>query len=170
MDKVIFLDFDGVLNTERYQAELRGRQESTTDTYGPVFDPDAVRNLQKILEAVPDARIVIESSWKFEGLQRMKHMWKDRNLPRNIFDITPDYFSGSLNVDLESFDDFRMLVGKGNEIRQWLCENEPEGCNYVILDDMPDFLPEQNAYVILTDPYVGLTAENADQAIRILGF
>ena len=62
MDRIIFLDFDGVLNTEKYQAELRGRRRSTVDTYGPLFDPEAVQNLQKILDTVPDAKIVIESS------------------------------------------------------------------------------------------------------------
>lgn len=168
MAKVIFLDFDGVLNTERYQAELRSRRRSTVDTYGPMFDPKAVQNLQKILDAVPDARTVIESSWKLEGLQWIKDMWSSRKLPGNICDITPDYFFDLTNVDLESIEDLRKLAGKGNEIRQWLAENEPEGCCYVILDDMPDFLPEQDEHVILTNPVTGLTAENADQAIRIL--
>ncbi len=168
MAKVIFLDLDGVLNTEKYQAQLRGRRRSTVDTYGPLFDPEAVQNLQKILDTVPDAKIVIESSWKFEGLQWIKDMWTSRELPGSIYDITPDYLYEPANINLETFDDFRMLVGKGNEIRQWLAENEPDACNYVILDDMPDFLPEQNEHVILTNPVIGLTAENANKAIRIL--
>lgn len=168
MDRIIFLDFDGVLNTEKYQTELRGRRRSTVDTYGPKFDPEAVLNLQKILHEVPDAKIVIESSWKLEGLQWIKDMWVSRELPGSIYDITPDYLYGPVNINLETIDDFRMLVGKGNEIRQWLFENEPTGCNYVILDDVPDFLPEQEEHVILTNPTTGLTDQNAAEAIRIL--
>lgn len=168
MDRIIFLDFDGVLNTEKYQAELRLRRRSTVDTYGPKFDPEAVLILQKILHEVPDAKIVIESSWKLEGLQWIKDMWVSRELPGSIYDITPDYLYAPVNVNLETFDDFRMLVGKGNEIRQWLFENEPAGCNYVILDDVPDFLPEQEEHVILTNPTTGLTDQNAAEAIRIL--
>lgn len=35
----IFLDFDGVLNTTRYQSELREKGIGTADQFGPLFDP-----------------------------------------------------------------------------------------------------------------------------------
>jgi histidinol phosphatase-like enzyme len=40
--KYIFLDFDGVLNTEKHQAYLRSIRMNTCDGYGLIFDPDAV--------------------------------------------------------------------------------------------------------------------------------
>ncbi|MDE6338813.1 MAG: hypothetical protein K2K97_03370 [Muribaculaceae bacterium] len=61
---VIFLDFDGVLNTEQYQARLAVEGKPTKDAWGPLFDPRAVGNLKKIIDAT-DAEIVISSSWRY---------------------------------------------------------------------------------------------------------
>lgn len=78
MNKYVFLDFDGVLNTEKYQTQLRLEGKYGWDKYGQLFDPEAVGNLKRILDSIPDCWIIIESSWKAEGLKRMKQMWKDR--------------------------------------------------------------------------------------------
>ena len=78
---VIFLDFDGVLNTEQYQARLAVESKPTKDAWGPLFDPRAVANLQKIVEAT-DARIVISSSWRYiHKLGSLRMMWEVRGLP-----------------------------------------------------------------------------------------
>lgn len=167
MKKVIFLDFDGVLNTEKYQAKLHVDKKRSFDQYGPLFDPEAVYNLRRILESIPDAIIVISSSWKLEGLQRMRDMWRFRNLPGSVYDVTPDYMSPEWQIDPELADDYSILVGRGNEVRQWLKENAPEGCRYVIFDDLPDFLPEQNGHLITTSPYIGLSEDDANLAIRM---
>ena len=168
MKKVIFLDFDGVLNTENYQAQLRDAGEPCWDDFGQVFDPEAVENLKTVLDAVPDVLLIINSSWKLEGFARMKELWKVRRLPGKIHGVTPDYVPDLQNIDLENYDNIALLAGKGNEVKQWLDENVPEGCRYVILDDMPDFLPEQAPYHICTDPRVGLTVEDAVKAIQLL--
>ncbi|MBQ5944502.1 MAG: hypothetical protein IJL61_07305 [Bacteroidales bacterium] len=167
MKKVIFLDFDGVLNTEGYQAALHAAGEKGHDRYGPLFDPDAVENLSKILDAVPEALIVISSSWKLEGLERIREMWKFRRMPGHVHDITQDYLSDPY-VDLEAADDYRILVGRGNEIRRWIAQNASRGCKYVILDDLPDFLPEQSCHLVITNPYTGITSDDAINAIGIL--
>lgn len=78
--KIIFLDFDGVLNTEAWQRHCLTRRLSTEDRFGPVFDPEAVANLSSIIAAVPDVGIVITSSWKWEGEENMKQLWQERGL------------------------------------------------------------------------------------------
>lgn len=40
------------------------------DTYGPLFDSEAVKNMQRIIE-VTDARIVVSSSWRYLGLETL---------------------------------------------------------------------------------------------------
>ena len=155
--KYIFLDFDGVLNTEKHQAYLRSKGLDTCDSYGPVFDPDAVKNLSDILSQVPEARIVIISSWKFEGEDRMFQLWKDRNLPGELLGITPTMIPMSM-------DD--LYAGKGREIKSWLA-NHPTS-QYVILDDVPDFLSEQMAHYIEINPIVGITPEVVDAAVITL--
>lgn len=166
--RVIFVDFDGVLNTENYQAQLRDAGVPCWDDFGQVFDPEAVENLKMVLEAVPDALLVINSSWKLDGLARIKELWKVRGLPGKIHGVTPDYVPDLQNIDLDSYDNIAMLAGKGNEVKQWLEENSSEDCKYVILDDVPDFLPDQNSHLVLTNPKTGITMEDAVRAIRIL--
>ena len=165
---IIFLDFDGVLNTEKYQAELYANKEPRSDKYGPLFDPEAVENLRMILDVVPDAQIVISSSWKLEGLQRMKNMWKDRGLPGQVAGITPNNIEMDWNINLDEVSDYSSFVGRGKEIRQWLSDNTPEGCRYVIFDDLPDYLPEQEEHLVTTIPYKGISHDDALMAISIL--
>lgn len=47
MEKIIFLDFDGVLNTEHYQNYLKYERKPWQDKHGALFDPEAVRQLKK---------------------------------------------------------------------------------------------------------------------------
>ena len=74
MEKVIFLDIDGVLNTKYWHAQKE------KDQYGYTFDATAVANLAKIIEKT-GADIVISSSWKCMGLAELRNMWVDRQLP-----------------------------------------------------------------------------------------
>lgn len=166
--KVIFLDFDGVMNTEKYQHELYVSGQKQWDDFGQLFDPEAVENLKMVLDTVPGALIVINSSWKLEGEERMHELWSKRGLPGKIRSVTPDYVPDLLSIDLENYDNIAMLAGKGNEVKQWLAENAPKGCDYVIFDDVPDFLPEQEEHLVCTDPRVGITVEDALKAIAIL--
>lgn len=69
--KIIFLDFDGVLNTEHHQRQLLYERKAWQDKYGTCFDPEAVKQLQTIVD-MTHADIVIESSWKYLGLEAMQ--------------------------------------------------------------------------------------------------
>jgi len=169
--KILFLDFDGVLNTENYQAQLRLERRAVRDEYGPLFDPAAVGNLKKILDAVPDVRIVIESSWKVEGLGHLRRMWERRGLPGKIHDVTPDVMSEELlTLDLSDPDVMSQLedLGKGREISLWMEQHAEGECKYVILDDVPEFSGELAAHHVLVRPDVGITAVDADKVIRLL--
>ena len=161
MKRVIFLDFDGVLNTGKYQNQLKINGGKRV---GPLFDPESVRNLKTILDAVPDALLVITSSWKDAyGPNMVRSLWKERGLPGKIHSMTRacmDFFP-----DLESGE---MPPLKGPEVKQWLEEHDTKGCKYVILDDMQDFLPKQQSHLVLIDANVGLTADVAIKAIGIL--
>jgi len=168
MKRVLFLDFDGVLNTESYQQKLQSEGKPRQDGYGPLFDPKAVENLKMILDAVPDVLLVINSSWKLEGLDRMRALWEARGLPGSVHSVTPDYAPDLITIDLADPENLALLAGKGNEVKEWISRYAPNGCKYVILDDVPDYLPEQAAFVICTDPCKGITEEDAIIAISLL--
>lgn len=168
MEKIIFLDFDGVLNTEHYQRFLSFQGKAWKDEYGAFFDPESVLQLKRIVEAT-NADIVIESSWKFYGLETMQEMWKTRNMPGKVIDITPSSVSDSwlLTADLN---DINPALGhcKGMEIASWLSDNASKEARYVIIDDEHVIMESQSPYFLLTDSYDGITAEIADKAISIL--
>lgn len=143
MKKIIFLDFDGVLNTEHNQNMLMYHGKPWKDKHGAFFDSDAVAELKRIVEET-GADIVIESSWKYLGLEAMK-----------------------LNADLDDVDPGR-TQWKGVEIASWIADNLHEEARYVIIDDEYVILDSQLPHFILTNPYDGITPELADRAIKIL--
>lgn len=115
------------------------------------FDPKAVKQLKRIIDAT-DADIVVESSWKYLGLDAMKELWEVRNLPGTIIDITPS------------------LLGKnkGVEIASWLSKYAKQDIRYVIIDDEYVILDSQLPHFILANPYEGITEEQANRAISML--
>lgn len=145
---VIFLDFDGVLNTEQYQARLAVEGKPNKDAWGPLFDPRAVKNLRRILDAT-DAAIVISSSWRWvHHLGSLRMMWEVRELPGEIIDSIP---CGAT------------YISRGEDIECWLDKyGRPD---YVIIDD---FSPAQHDRYIETNPIVGITDADAQKAIEIL--
>lgn len=161
--KIIFCDFDGVLNV-CYPKH---------DEFGQLFHPHFEANLKRLVDET-GANIVISSSWRFDGLERMKEMWRKRNLPGLLIDITPDcaYIVDELG-QMEYYDQ----VERGHEIQQWLAEH-PEVENYVILDDDNDMLESQQDHFIrcannsdhedCVDIGYGLTNKCVDKAILIL--
>lgn len=167
MSKVIFLDIDGVLNTQQHQQDLRARGLATSDKWGALFDPQAVSQLKHIIEQT-GADIVLISSWKFFGLETMKQMWSDRKLPSRLLDITEASSSDEmlLSIDLERGDCFNPC--KGVEIEAWLRQHPKFNATYVIIDDEAVVLPSQRAYFVQTKPEVGLSERDAARAIHIL--
>lgn len=165
MKKILFLDFDGVLNTGKYQNQLKNNGQKMADEFGLcLFDPEAVENLKTILDAVPEVLIVITSSWKDAyGTNAVRRMWKERGLPGKIHSMTRVCMD--LFPDLESDE---MPPIKGPEVKQWLEEHNMKGCQYVILDDVNDFLSEQKSHLVLVNDSVGLTIEDAERAIGIM--
>ena len=152
MQKIIFLDFDGVLNTEYYQGLLQFQGKQWQDEYGALFDPKAVKHLQRIIDAT-GADIVIESSWKYFGLEAMQELWRVRSLPGGVIDITPSLTGNA---------------SKGEEIAAWLSEHAMSDARYVIIDDEYVVLDSQIPYFIWTNPYEGLTEDQANRAMLIL--
>jgi tRNA-binding EMAP/Myf-like protein len=130
--KTIFLDIDGVLNVDY----------ADRDQFGHIFRDEYVHNLKEIIEKT-GAKIVISSTWKDKGIERMLDLWKERNLPGEIIDVTPDCVDVCEATNIVYYDQ----VKRGHEIKLWL-DRHPEVTQYVILDDIQDFLDEQQDYFV----------------------
>jgi hypothetical protein len=157
MRKIIFLDIDGVLSPRWWNSDKQ------SDNYGCLFDAKAVANLAKIVEET-DAEIVISSSWKDMGLVELQNMWRDRDLPGKIVDITPDYMSDELLLKEDS-SNMDYLYERGSEIQGWLLLHGDDVGRYVIIDDI---LPEQLSHFVQTDPEFGITIDDVKKIVHLL--
>ena len=89
--KIIFLDFDGVLDTASYDLYLTTHNLPETDGWGrPIFDPQCVLNLKRIIEAT-HAVIMVTRSWKYtDSYCDFLQIWEERNMPGFLTDISPN--------------------------------------------------------------------------------
>ena len=167
---IIFLDFDGVLNTEKYYCELKSKGLPSDDKYGQLFDPEAVANLRKIIDAT-EARIVVSSSWRYMGLNVLQRMWYDRDLPGRIVDITPLHLLDDKLRDTDLTQVDMLSLCRGNEIKWYFDEvidADSDSRRFVIFDDLKDVLPELQDHFIRIDPIIGITEKDAEKAIEVI--
>lgn len=171
--KVIFLDIDGVLNSgdymwnthmlRRLQSNNRNIEycarnaglQTTRDEFGHIFDPRCVICLAAIIEAT-GAKIVITSTWRRAGLERMQELWKFRNLPGEVVGVTPSEIDGFFAT--YRYDEIREYIKHHSEVEQ-----------YVIIDD--DTIYAEDEYVenfIKTTNQFGLDYFKVKNAIEIL--
>jgi hypothetical protein len=165
--RVIFLDFDGVLNSEasfRYETRLRKAGKAK----GPVNETlcnVCTSNLQVILDRFPEVKIVISSTWRelFELEWLKEHLKKYRVDGDRVIDKTPSLYQPSTNP----YSVAQERTPRGNEIKDWL-DRHPEVTGYVILDDNSDMLPDQRQHFVQTDWLTGMTLYHVNEAIDVL--
>jgi len=121
--KVLFLDIDGVLNTGDNSCAHTFSKIESRDIYGPLFDRRCVMFLEGIVSKT-GCKIVISSTWRKDGLSKLRSMWRDRDLPGEVIGVTD-----VLNMQ------------RGDEIQQYLNEHDDIE-SYVIIDDDDDMLWE----------------------------
>jgi hypothetical protein len=169
--KLIFLDFDGVMNGmdniySRFKLENRSEYR---DDYGQLFDERCVRHLKRLIKETK-AKIVVSSTWRYSGLKTMQDMWKFRNLPGEIIGITScNRAPEELKQITSDFWNSSEFGDRGNEIEGYLRWMNYDIKSYVILDDDVDFGQDQlDNHFVKCDTRFGLTGEDIDKAIEIL--
>ncbi|TXG77699.1 hypothetical protein E6Q11_02345 [Candidatus Dojkabacteria bacterium] len=164
--KVIFLDFDGVIN---------GSDPTPNASFGEGWpfthiEASLVEKINKIVETVEaqDAeqgiktKIVISSSWRIRfSLNELRDMLQIKGLRADVIDITP-------RIHPRKFSEH---VPRGQEIQSWLNSCQAD-CYYsvvkfVILDDISDMI-HLTPYLIETDDRTGITDSDVERAIELL--
>lgn len=152
-NNIIFLGFEGVLDTAFIRYMLKSKRQPLYDDFGPVFDPECIHWLKKIIDET-GADIVV-TSWRDSlSFKELTDMWKYRNMPGVLTDVAPS-FAGL----------------KGEEIESWLADCH-EVIRYVIIDSGENemFNPEQHRHLVHVHKIGGLDKTSANEAIRILKF
>ncbi len=144
LDKYILLDIDGVITSDAYTRQCKA-EKIQPNTFGlDWFDPQCIKMLRRVIDKT-GARIVLSSSWRDLGIDRLSKVWSDNNLPGELAGTTPEW-----------------ILMKKDAILEWIDIHPDE--KYVIIDDADLRLKNQ----VRTNPITGLTAADAELAIQIL--
>lgn len=161
--KVLFLDFDGVLNSAQF-AHLQYRHwmadHSNPRPYREDFCPIACSNLLWILEEVPELKLVVSSSWRLgTPMTELKAILHRQGIPPElVIDKTPDLYK-----------DKRELP-RGLEIQKWLDDNKALNVEkFCIVDDDSDMEHLTETHFVKTSSMVGMDWFVARDIIRRLG-
>jgi hypothetical protein len=163
--KLLFADIDGVLNTTDYSIvnnKFAIEMHSPLlahDKHGDLFDPRAVKWLEWIIYKTK-ADIVISSTWRNRGIDKLRDMWYDRKLPGYVIDITPKFHGKLRGEEIKAF------LEDGEHRHLYMHEFNVD--SYCIIDDDTDMLPEQKDNFVHCDDLFGITKEKAEEAISIL--
>lgn len=171
--KVLFLDIDGVLNSDSWYHYVKA-VSSTNNTYKicdiDETDPDIIymqrqlddRSCMCLLDIIKntDCKVVLSSSWKSHIPNENKRLAREiskkmGNIAFDFLDITP----------------ITLHRHRGNEICEWLHNSSAKYDieRFCILDDDDfDIQPELNDNFVHVDRNFGLTYIDVNKAIDIL--
>jgi len=140
MSKILFLDFDGVLNSE-----TGWRRDKPEDSY--YVTPECVDAMKWVFEQCPDVWIVVSSTWRYHlQLPALQAMLIAIGLPGDkVVGYTPMRMSAD--------------GPRGNEIQEYL-DDHPEVTGFVIVDDNDDMV-HLTKHLVHTNVSDGLTDINA---------
>lgn len=140
MLKVIFLDIDGVLNSD----DFARKHPDPADDYHRI-DPVARDHLIKLVHA-SGAKLVITSAWRIS--RPLPAIRRCLQLP--VFSATSNYPNS-----------------RGGQILEWLREY-PCVSEYVVLDDEVSDLTDVKQKVVHVSSKTGLRYEDTQRALEIL--
>jgi len=175
MRRVIFLDIDGVLNHQRGHED--GECSYDCNEGYQKFSTTSKGLLNQLIEKT-NAEIVISSTWRCDGLERMKEIWKLEDMAGEITGITPHfsingYGSAPRGCEIESYlknQGFRHINYSEEKQREYM--DKSNIANYIILDDDSDMLFCQRNHFINTLPpprnYSGFNQKFYEQALVVL--
>ncbi len=151
--RVVFLDIDGVLNSERYLDDYPPDEDyavRSIEWWRQMLDPDAVARLNRILDAA-DASVVVASTWRYSlDLKQLQFVLEGAGFTGQVIDST----------------DKNSRVPRGQLAKQWL-RNHPEVDGFVIVDDQADQEPLLDRFV-QTSWETGLQDEHVTRACELL--
>lgn len=159
--KVIFLDVDGVLNSENDLLELP--KEETVNPGREIFDrPLAL--LKELVDAT-NAKIVISSSWRVGCAKCGRESFYGKELYEMLKKRLADFDMAAIDVTPVIN---KPTVKRGDEIRKWLNTTEYDIESFVILDDESDMCEYTSTNLVQTSMETGLQEEHVEIAKAIL--
>jgi hypothetical protein len=158
--KIIFLDIDGVLNSEKaYRSGecnyTKWNWENGTEDHHQSFCSWSKELLNKLIDET-GAKIVISSTWRSSGIEFMRKVWELEGMSGEIIGITPS-FRGDINgytiprgCEIEHYLEhdlkFNHINWDKDTQQQYMDRSGIE--NYIIIDDDSDMLYGQRNHFV----------------------
>ena len=163
MKKVVFLDIDGVLNSNFWN---ENHQREISD--GILIDESKVKMLCKLARDT-DAKIILHSGWKYWFDSDLKPLRREAENLRALLEkegltiagVTPDHATEEIRKSKK----FSRV--KAGEILEWLAQHKDVE-RWVVLDDLDLHNTEIEKHQVRTDQRIGLTIEDVEKAERML--
>lgn len=177
INKIIFLDIDGVINHTAWYNWVRQHPEFLKDGGHKNIDPKSVEKIINICNQA-NAYIILSSSWRWHNFeQTIKKLSSIRDL-RPILDrmvgVTLRTDERERGKEIKYFLNDCRKNHFNSEFNTWnpLIKSKIKISNFpkfVILDDDNfDILEEQLPFFIHVNDKVGITDEDIDKAVKIL--
>lgn len=162
--KVVFLDFDGVLNNYPFinAEESLNRVLPVREWEKAQFDPININNINRVIESIADIKFVISSSWRY-GMTvfKLKTLLKSVGFLGNIIDRT--------STDQKYYKD--VPCRRDRQIFDWVDEHS-EVSQFVVVDDSNLFESYEESVresiFLRTDPNVGFSDVDSIRLISML--
>lgn len=154
--RVLFLDIDGVLNSDEsftiYRAELKAKNKRWDPMH---VSKELVSRLSRLLDALPDVEVVISSAWRhYMSVEEIRSFLSRNGLKRHdaIVGETPKF----------------SLDRRGEEIERWIEMNcgTLSGLTFAVVDD--NSVGQMSYRCVYTNDIVGLTDADVDALIDML--
>lgn len=160
--KILFLDFDGVLNND--DTHKRVRTPVWVGNGKWLFnwiDPCLVSRLRPLL-ADPNFRIVVSSAWR--------HSWTKAELTKILNGAAPGVGDRVIDITPKSIGNSEFFWDRGREIDAWIKASGYRG-KFAILDDDRSMLPyQEKRFFVNTNPKYGVTYYDVAKIKRLLGY
>lgn len=161
--KVIFLDIDGVLNSNFWNDT---HQREISD--GTLIDEEKVMLLGQLIRDT-SAKVILHSGWKFWFDSEVKPLRREAERLISMLEkegikvngVTPDHTTEEIRKSK------KFSLFKASEILAWVSQYDNIE-KWIVIDDLDLHNEEIRKHQILTDASIGLTVENICEAERLL--
>lgn len=164
--KLIFLDIDGVFNSDTYYVQ---RKDFTPWHESKEFDPKCVEQFNEIIGQT-GAKIVVSSCWRRGNLNYLQTLFQMVGICGEVIGETDKFWGENFHpvprgCEIEDY----LYENHNYPLRPWAEDGERTDVeSYVIIDDDCDMLYTQKDNFVHVDSDVGLTKKDVKETIRIL--
>lgn len=162
--KYIFLDIDGVLNSDDWDNSEEFKKESAGMPSALIImvnhylhlDPKAVKLINDLVDR-SGAEVVLSSTWRIKySPEEVTKMLQGRGATFTIKTCTPRVYGK-----------FSERIPRGKEIAKYISDLQAAPESFVIIDDIDDMI-HLKKHLVLTDVKTGITMADVEKCLKIL--